>query len=281
MPKRTSKKAKSEATEPTDNKAASKIITGKVRATFVKLLEPDSEQFGGKYSITIIIPKSDKKTVKAIQGAIAAALDYGKNSEAGKLKGVKDNKISMPLKDGESEFDVEQFPEYEDSYVLTLKTDKKPKVIDRKRQILDDTDDVYSGMYVAVTGSAYPYKVPGNAGISFILGAVCKLEDGEPLGGGGASFSENDFDEYLEDDEDEDELTTADEDEEDEDGEEDELDFKNLKKLIKKAKKIKGFKKAWAGILEDYDLEDLEDIEDEDDLEEIETEIEEWIEDNE
>ena len=53
--------------------------------------------------------------------------------------------------------------------------------------------------------------------------------------------------------------------------------FSKLDDIGKKAKKIKGFKKAWAGILDDYDLEDFEDIEDEDDLEEIETELEEWI----
>ncbi|HCU9050559.1 TPA: DUF2815 family protein, partial [Staphylococcus aureus] len=44
-----------------------KVITGKVRASYAHIFEPHSMQEGqeAKYSISLIIPKSDTSTIKA------------------------------------------------------------------------------------------------------------------------------------------------------------------------------------------------------------------------
>ena len=258
-----------------------RLVTGKVRAAYVHLLKPDDFGDEPKYSVTAIIPKSDKKTIAKIKGAIKAATEQG-FSDGGKLVGKNPKKIKSPLKDGEEDNDITKNPEFEDSYVVSFKTNKKPTVLSRSKRVLDDEDDVYSGMYVAISGAAFPYATKGSAGISFILGGVMKLEDGERLGGAGFDL-DADFEEFEEEDEDgfdeedEDEIED-DEDEEEEDDEEEEEneDLERVEKLIKKVKKAgKAGKKFVKELLEEYDIED------EDDLEDIADELEEWLEDNE
>ena len=47
--------------------AATKVVTGKVRFSYAHVWEPASINGGDeKYSVSILIPKSDKKTLKAI-----------------------------------------------------------------------------------------------------------------------------------------------------------------------------------------------------------------------
>ncbi|WP_256084039.1 ssDNA-binding protein, partial [Staphylococcus aureus] len=50
------------------------MITGKVRASYAHIFEPHSMQEGqeSKYSSSLIIPKSDTSTIKAIEQAIEA-----------------------------------------------------------------------------------------------------------------------------------------------------------------------------------------------------------------
>ena len=65
--------------------STTKVITGKVRFSYVHVFEPTSIEEGGtkKYSVAILIPKKDKKTIADITAAIAAAADEGKASKFG------------------------------------------------------------------------------------------------------------------------------------------------------------------------------------------------------
>ena len=56
---------------------STKVITGKVRFSYVNVFEPQVPQDGGdpKYSITLLIPKSDTATVNKLRAAIAEARD--------------------------------------------------------------------------------------------------------------------------------------------------------------------------------------------------------------
>lgn len=262
-----------------------RVVTGKVRAAYVHLIKPDDFGDEPKYTVTAIIPKSDKKTVAKIKGAIKAATEQGL-SDGGKLVGKNPKKLKSPLKDGEEDNDITKNPEFEDSYVVTFKTNKKPTVLSRSKRVLDDEDAVYSGMYVAISGAAFAYATKGSAGISFILGGVMKLEDGERLGGAGFDL-DSDFEEFEEEDEDgfededEDEIEDEDEDDEEEDAEEwYEKLVEKAKKLAKKIKKSgKDGKKFVKELLEEYDAEDFEEI-DGDDIEDTIEELEEWLEDN-
>ena len=87
-----------------------KIITGKVRLSYVALLEPKAfEGQEAKYSTVILIPKTDKETINRIKKAQKAAYEAAKND---KLKGVKWEKVKTTLRDGDEEMDTDEHPEY-------------------------------------------------------------------------------------------------------------------------------------------------------------------------
>ena len=56
-----------------------KVITGVVRLSYANVWEPKSINGGAeKYSVSLIIPKSDTKTLSAINEAVNAAIEEGK-----------------------------------------------------------------------------------------------------------------------------------------------------------------------------------------------------------
>lgn len=168
-----------------------KVVTGKVRASYVHLLEPyafnaDDEP---KYSMVLLIPKSDKATLQKIRDAQEAALEQGKH----KFKGgrIPQNWAST-LRDGDAEADLETSPEYAGHMFMSVSSRTKPGVVDQNVQPILDSEEVYSGMYCRVSMNAFAYSVSGNQGVSFGLNHVQKLEDGDYLGG--RSRAEDDFD---------------------------------------------------------------------------------------
>lgn len=275
MAKKANKKA-------TDEKASTKVVLKPAEgllATFVHLTKPDDFGDTPKYTVTVVIPKKNKKVVKQVKDAIAAAMARGESE--GTFQGKNIKKAINPLKDGDDE-DTEKYPYYKDTYVLKFSTDRKPGVLDKKkRNIGDDDEEVYSGMLIWVSGAAFPYFNRGNFGVSFILGNVIKIDDGERIGGSGFNI-EDEFgddledDEFDEDDEDEDddEVNYDGDDDEDEDDDDEELDKEEAEELIADVKEID--KKAAKKFQKKLDK-----IDDEDDLEELVEKIEEWIEENE
>ena len=185
------------------NKQATKVITGEVRLSFVHVLEPDS--FNGqepKYSLMMLIPKDDKKTLCKIKRAIEAATEYGKSAL---WNGKVPKNLRMPLRDGDDEMDSEEF---EGMYFMRCSSKNAPGVVDRHKQPIEDSNGIYSGCYGRVSLNMFPYDKAGNRGISAGLNNVQVLRDGDPLGG--RSRAEDDFDDDFcdayEDDEDLDEL---------------------------------------------------------------------------
>ena len=53
---------------------SSHVITGKVRLSYANLFTPKASEDGGdpKYSVAILIPKSDKATLNKVKAAIEA-----------------------------------------------------------------------------------------------------------------------------------------------------------------------------------------------------------------
>ena len=79
--------------------AATQIPTGKVRFSYNNLFTPRAAQEGAqeKYSTTLLIPKSDKATVKKIKAAMEAA-DYSEGSEMDLLVKTVIDKIALDYK---------------------------------------------------------------------------------------------------------------------------------------------------------------------------------------
>ena len=77
---------------------ATKVITGKVRASFVHIFEPQSVNGSEpKYSCSFIIPKSDTETI----GKIRAAIEEAKQNGVSKWGGKTPANLKLPLRDGD------------------------------------------------------------------------------------------------------------------------------------------------------------------------------------
>lgn len=165
------------------------VVTGKVRLSYANIWEPRSIQGSKpKYSVSLIIPKSDTKTINAIEKAIDAAIDEG----LAKFGGKKPNKAALktPLRDGDIERDD---PAYADSWFLNANANETnpPQIVDANLNKIIDRAEVYSGCYGRVSLDFYAFNTNGNRGIACGLGNIQKLADGEPLGGG--TTAEQDF----------------------------------------------------------------------------------------
>jgi hypothetical protein len=170
--------------------ATTKVVTGKVRLSYVHVFEPYSNQEDqeARYSCTILIPKTDKKTLKAIEEAIGAAKEAGKSRV---FEGRIPSGLKSTLHDGDEEADLERNPEYAGHMYMALNSKQKPGVIDLDMNPILDTSEVYSGCYARVSMGAFAYNTKGNKGISFGLNHVQKVADGDFLGG--RTRAEDDF----------------------------------------------------------------------------------------
>ena len=177
--------------------APTKVVTGKVRLSYVHLFEPYASFEGNdaKYSTVILVPKSDKKTVAAIKAAQQAALEAGKAKFNGAIP--KNWKNTFRDGDDEDQVDHERNPEYKGHYFMTVSNKQRPGVVDRSLNPIMDQSEVYSGCYARVSMNAFAFNVSGNKGVSFGLNHVQKLADGDPLGN--ITKAEDDF-EALDDD---------------------------------------------------------------------------------
>lgn len=176
-----------------------KIVTGKVRLSYVHLFEPYSQDDSSeeKYSCVLLIPKTDKATLAKVDKAIKAATEQGKNS---KFDGKVPNNLQLTLHDGDEEGDLEKNPEYEGNMYMSVSSKTKPGIVDQAVNPILDSTEIYSGCYARVSLNAFPYNYKGKKGISFGLNHVQKLADGDFLGG--RTRAEDDFDAVEDDAED-------------------------------------------------------------------------------
>ena len=168
-----------------------KVVTGRVRLSYAHLFEPFSNTANqeAKYSTAILIPKSDKATIKKLRAAQQAALEAGKDSKFG---GRIPTTWTDTIHDGDEEADLDKNPEYAGHLYMSVSSKTKPGIVDQDVNPIMDSTAVYSGCYARVSINAFPYSQQGNKGVSFGLNHCQKLADGEFLGG--RSNAEDDFD---------------------------------------------------------------------------------------
>lgn len=176
---------------------ATKVVTGKVRLSFVNIFEPKEMPGGGepKYSITLLIPKSDKATLDKIMAAIEEAREKFCTRNGANALPAKPNHT---LHDGDGvRPNGEPFgPECAGCYVITVNSKQKPIIVDNMRNVITDPTEVYSGCYGRASINFYGYNAAGKKGISAGLLSVQKLHDGEAFGTVGSA---DDFDDGFED----------------------------------------------------------------------------------
>ena len=154
-----------------------KVITGvNTRWSYANVWDPKSINGGApKYSVSLIIPKSDTATVAKIKAAIQAAYEEGQSKLKGNGKSVPAlSAIKTPLRDGDLERPDDEA--YKNAYFINANLERS---------------EVYSGVYGRASINLYAFNSNGNKGIACGLNNLQKIRDGEPLGG--KSRAEDDF----------------------------------------------------------------------------------------
>lgn len=182
-------------------KNPTKVITGpKTRWSYANVWDPKSINGGTpKYSVSLIIPKSDVATVKKIEAAIQAAYEEGESKLKGNGKSVPSLKVlKTPLRDGDLERPDDAA--YADSYFINANSASAPGIVDADRQPILERSEVYSGVYGRASINFYAFNSNGNKGIACGLNNLQKIADGEPLGGKARAeddFATDDDDDFL------------------------------------------------------------------------------------
>ena len=175
-----------------------KVVTGVCTFSYLNCWEPKAIEGGKpKYSVSLIIPKEDFKTVDKIKAAIKAAYEEG----AGKLKGNGKtvpplSLLKSPLRDGDTERPDDS--NYAGCYFVNANSATAPGIVDADRQPIIERGEMYSGVKGRASINFYAFNVNGNKGIACGLNNLQKLSDGTPLGG--RARAEDDFETADEDD---------------------------------------------------------------------------------
>lgn len=177
------------------------VVTGAVRLSYVNVWEARaaSENEDPKFSVCVMIPKKDTKTVEAVKAGIASALDASLATKfGGKKAGLK-----MPLRDGdELDDDGERVrgEEFKGMFFFNASAKKRPIVLDvNKDEVLDKTE-IYSGIWANVAVNFYSFVGDKAKGIAVGLNVIRKLRDDEDLGGSiSVDTAKSMFDEVEED----------------------------------------------------------------------------------
>lgn len=169
-----------------------KVITGPdTRWSYANVWEAKSINGGTpKFSVSLIVPKSDTKTVAKIRAAIESAYHDGESKLKGNGKSVPPMAaLKIPLRDGDSERPDD--PAYANAYFINANSTTAPGIVDADRNPILTRSEVYSGVYGRASISFYAFNSNGNKGIACGLNNLQKVRDGEPLGG--KTSAESDF----------------------------------------------------------------------------------------
>ncbi len=165
------------------------------RISFANIWEPKSINGSEeKYSVSCMIPKSDKATLGKIHKAIEAAKEAAKGKRWG---GKIPPNLKLPMHDGD--IDRPDDENYQGMMFFNATSKDAPQIVDRKVQPILDPMECASGDYCNVSVNFYGFAASGNKGIAAGLGNIQKVKDGERLAGRASAAS--DFTEVEGDDE--------------------------------------------------------------------------------
>ena len=172
---------------------ATKVTTGKVRFSYCNIWEAKAPAEGGepKYSVMLLIPKSDTVTLGKIKAAIAEARE--RFCERNGANALPANPVT-PLHDGDGvkpNSGEPYGPECKGCYVISVSSKQKPIIVDNFRNEITDPGEVYSGCYGRASINFYGYN-NRRKGIGAGLLSIQKLHDGDPFGTIGSADDFND-----------------------------------------------------------------------------------------
>jgi hypothetical protein len=163
------------------------MITTEVRFSYLNVFEPQPDPQGTlKYSVSMLIDKTDTEGIKELHNAINIAvqkgLDINKYTQA-QVKGLR-----FPIRDGDEEFEAgNRGPEYKGCFFVNASSKNKPGVVKAQANSrpvpIFDPDDFFSGCFGRVDVNFFPYNQAGNRGIGCGLNNIMMIREGERLDG--------------------------------------------------------------------------------------------------
>jgi len=162
-----------------------RYVTPNCTMVYPSLFEPSA--FGKeepKYSCTLLISKANdlapmKEAIKA-----AAAAKFGTQI----LNNLRS--LDFPVRDGDEKAQGERDNFYFNQHFLRVKSKFQPKLVNSYGEDITEPNELYGGCIVKAYINFFGYDYMGKRGISAGLLAVCKVEDGEPLGSGMVNVAE-------------------------------------------------------------------------------------------
>lgn len=140
-----------------------------------------------KYSVAILIPKTDVAQIDAVNAGVAAAAELGKGKWGGKIP----LNLKRPLRDGDTESND---PAYAGHMFMNANSDSKPNVVKSENGMIvpiTERDEFYSGVFGRASVNFYAFDVAGNKGVAVGLNNLQKIKDGANLGGGRTDAAED------------------------------------------------------------------------------------------
>lgn len=157
------------------------------RVSYPFVFTPNVYKDKATFQLTLLFDKNKSEELAEMK---AEAARVAKEKWGDKIP--KD--FTSPFYDGDEKAD--ESPEFAGQTFIRFKRAEKrgrPEVVDaRKQPISEDSGVFYAGCYARVSYSCYAWEEGKKGGVSFGLGNVQKVREGEPLDG--RTKADNDFD---------------------------------------------------------------------------------------
>lgn len=156
-----------------------------VRFSYCNLFQPKSPinnpNGEPKYSVTVLVPKTNVQAKAAIDAAIQEAIRAGVSKSWG---GVQPPQPALCVHDGDGPRPSDGMPYGEECHgcwVFTASSKQAPFVVDANVQNIIDPRLVYSGMWGNINVNFFAYNQAGKKGVGCGLNGVQKIRDDTPL----------------------------------------------------------------------------------------------------
>lgn len=176
-----------------EEKLNTKFVTPVIRCSYPKLAEPDTPERGGKFGLSIPLPKNDQKANAALKAAMsnAAVNAWGEKYRA--LGG-----ITHFVVDCDDDPELAEDEVYAGCLKFSAKSKKRPGIVFPNMEPVptEEIEDViYPGCWIRASVTAYGTETGGKKTVAFWLNSVMFVKPGESLGG--TSKPEDDFAEFA------------------------------------------------------------------------------------
>ena len=160
------------------------VNTPHFRVSYPNVFKPKRNDLSGKdeYGLVALFKKGEdlSKLKAAAQKAITDKWGPDKNKWPANLRSpFRDQAERAKDVDGKR---ILPAGHEEGAIFINLKSAQRPGVVDQNVEQIIDESQFYAGCYAIASVNAYAYDQKGNRGVSFGLGNVQKVKDGEPLG---------------------------------------------------------------------------------------------------